>query len=253
MYNITPVLQSLGFLESEIKTYLAALEFGPGTVLDLTKKTHFSRQATYVVIESLTKRGLMSNVIRGKKKYLVAEDPEKLLSYAQRRETDLKDKVRDLERALPELKLKASGERPVVKLFEGKEGALTVLNDIGTTRQGDSPEVYEMEDSDVFFRFIRHEEVLPVLQKLKRINTHVTGLYAGNSRGKTLNSKRYYLPQDMQNIKSTITVYGNKIAIQTFEGKMHSMIIESQAVADTIHILFKLSFKAAELQNFETD
>lgn len=253
MYNITPVLQSLGFLDSEIKTYLAALEHGPGTVLDLTKKTHFSRQATYVVIESLTKRGLMSSLLRGKKKYFVAEDPEKLLAYAERRETDIKEKVGDLKRALPELKLKASGDRPVIKLYEGKEGALTVLNDIGIMRQGNNPEVYEMEDSDLFFRFIQHEDILPVLQKLKRINTHVTGLYYGSPRGKTLNSTRYYLPEDIKGLRSTITVYGNKIAIHTFTGKMHSIIIESQAVVDTLKILFQLAFKAAEAEHFQKD
>lgn len=126
MKDISSILHSLGFLDSEIKTYTSALEHGPATVIDLTKHTRLSRQATYVVIDQLTKRGLMSSVVRGKKKYYVAEDPEKLLSYAQRREVEIKERIRDLESVLPELKMKVGGEKPIVKLFEGKEGARAV-------------------------------------------------------------------------------------------------------------------------------
>lgn len=254
MYNITPVLQSLGFLDSEIKTYLAALEHGPGTVLDLTKKTHFSRQATYVVIDSLTKRGLMSSVLRGKKKYFVAEDPEKLLAYAERREVDIREKVGDLKRALPELKLKASGDRPVIRLYEGKEGVLTVFNDaLETRRTGKDSEIYEIEDMDAFFSSIHHEDILPLLKSHKRFNTKVKGLYQGTPRGKTLESTRYYLPSDIPKFKSSVTIYGNKIVIHTFEGKIHSIIIESKPLADTLRTLLDLGFKAAEFLHFQKD
>ncbi len=254
MYNITPVLQSLGFLESEIKTYLAALEHGPGTVVDLTKKTHFSRQATYVVIDSLTKRGLMSSLLRGKKKYFVAEDPEKLLAYAERREVDIKEKVGDLKRALPELKLKASGDRPVVRLYEGKEGVLTVLNEIMEIKTMEKNAVfYEMEDVDTFFDAIEHKDILPVLQKLKRFNVKVKGLYQGTPRGKTLESIRYFLPSDIPKFKTSITMYGNKIVFHTFEGKLNTIIIESKPLANTLQILFELGLKAAEAEHFQKD
>lgn len=254
MYNITPVLQSLGFLESEIKTYLAALENGPGTVLDFTKKTHFSRQATYVVIDSLTKRGLMSSVLRGKKKYFVAEDPEKLLAYAERREIDIREKVGNLKRALPELKLKASGDRPIVRLYEGKESVLAVLNDIVETKlKGKDTFLYEMEDINTFYNGVAHKDVLPMLQKLKRLDIKVKGLYQGTPLGKTLQGTRYFFPSDIPKFKTSISLYGNKITIQTFEGKVNSIIIESQSLANTLRVLFELGFKAAELEHFQKD
>ncbi|MBI2644792.1 hypothetical protein HYW94_01270 [Candidatus Uhrbacteria bacterium] len=254
MYNITPVLQSLGFLDSEIKTYLSALEHGPGTVLDLTKKTHFSRQATYAVIESLTKRGLMSSVLRGKKKYFVAEDPEKLLAYAERREVDIKEKVGDLKRALPELKLKASGDRPVIRLYEGKESVLAVLNDLADHRFKEGNVIlYEIEDIDTLFNAIDHKDFIPVLQKLKRFNIKAKGFYQGTPRGKTLDSIRYFLPPDVPKFKTSVTMYGNKIIFHTFEGKINTIVIESQSLANTLRVLFELGFKAGELQHFQKD
>jgi len=69
MKDITPILKSLGLLDSEVKTYLASLENGPETVLDLAKLTKLSRQAVYSAIDALTERGLMSSALRGKKRY----------------------------------------------------------------------------------------------------------------------------------------------------------------------------------------
>lgn len=254
MYNITPVLQSLGFLDSEIKTYLTALEHGPGTVLDLAKKTHFSRQATYTVIDSLTKRGLMSSVIRGKKKYFVAEDPEKLLAYAERRETDIREKVGDLKRALPELKLKASGDRPVVRLYEGKESIVAVLNDVIESRvKGKDAVLYELEDIETFYSMISYEDLLPALQKLKRFDIKVKGLYQGTPKGRTIQSTRYFLPPDIPKFKTSITMYGDKVVFHTFERKINTIIIESQSLANTLRVLFDLGFKAAELERFQKD
>jgi len=58
MRNITPILQSLGLLESEVKTYETLLHHGAMTVIDISKRTKLSRQATYVAISGLTDRGL---------------------------------------------------------------------------------------------------------------------------------------------------------------------------------------------------
>src|SRR5512142_2814354 len=130
MKDIAPILKSLGLLDSEVKTYLKALENGPGTVLDLAKSTNLSRQAVYVAINSLTERGLMSSALRGKKRFYAAEHPSKLLEYAKRRNEEMKAQTQDLERLLPEIEMQAGGERPVVKLFEGREGLKAIIADL---------------------------------------------------------------------------------------------------------------------------
>ena len=131
MKDISPILKSLGFLDSETKTYLAALSMGPSTVIDLTKQVKLSRQAVYVAIESLTERGIMSSTLIGKKRFYAAEKPEKLLAYAKRRESELDEHVKDLEKAIPDLELRTGGERPSVKVLEGKEGLRAYLVDLG--------------------------------------------------------------------------------------------------------------------------
>ncbi len=248
MKDIQPILHSLGFLESEIETYLASLNRGPATVLELTKFTKLSRQATYVVIEQLTKRGLMSSVMRGKKKYYVAEEPEKLLAYAHRKEEDVKETIADLEHLLPELKLRVGGEKPVIKVFEGREGMRAVMDDIETTNISSIEEIVDLEAR----RVLRSGTSSSSQNKLKKMGLHLRGFYTSRPTG-TTPAERYFLPKEFTGFKSHIAVYGDKVALFTFEGKTHSMVIESAALAKALHILFDLAFKGASSQGLEKE
>lgn len=243
MKDISPILKALGLLDSEIKLYLKSLEDGPGTVLDLAKATGLSRQAIYVAIDSLTKRGLMSSALRGKKRFYASEHPDKLLVYAKRRDTEMHERVEDLERLLPELELAAGGEKPVVRVFEGKEGLRAFIADAQSSKP---KEIHEIADLEAVQVVMAPNDVQPVRTELKKMNTFVHGLYAGEPSGKTLESERFILPAEYRGFKSNITIYGDKIALVTLEGKMFSVLIESGALAKTLRILFKLALKGAK-------
>jgi len=147
MADLKAIFNAIGFLKSETKTYLAGLELGPATVIDLSKKTGLSRQATYQAIKLLSERGILSSMQQGKKTYYVAESPKKLLSYAKRYEANVKERLKELEEAVPELSLLVGGEKPVVRLFEGKEGSRAILEDIALSKP---KEVWEIGDLVAF-------------------------------------------------------------------------------------------------------
>ncbi len=240
--DIYTILKGLGFVGSEIKTYLASLEHGPATVIELTKMTKLSRQATYVVIDSLTARGLMSSLIKGKKRYYISEDPEKLLAYSRRHELEMQERLRDLERVMPSLKLKQSGDRPVVKMFEGKGGILTILEDMIISKP---KTFYEISDLESIKHILKSEELIEKLQQLKKIGTTAKGLISGDPVGKTIAVKRYYLPKEESGFKADILLYNNKIAFLSCVGKLPSIVIESEVIAHAMKILFEYAFRGA--------
>jgi HTH-type transcriptional regulator, sugar sensing transcriptional regulator len=241
MKDIVPILRSLGLLDSEVKTYMTALEKGAGTVLDFSKHTRLSRQAIYVAIESLTERGLMSSALHGKKRFYAAEHPDKLLAYAERREQEMKERIHDLKRALPEIELQMGGEKPVVKVFEGKEGLKAVLAEI--QRMG-SAESVEITDVDAMKNVLSQADLQPIHNELHRKQVHNKGIYASkNPSPSMVKGDRYYLPPHISNFKANIGIYEDKIALVTFEGKMYSVLIESKALSKTLRLLFDLAFK----------
>lgn len=239
MKDFEPILRTLGLLDSEIKTYLSALENGPSTVLELSKLTKLSRQASYTAIESLVSRGLMTSVLQEKKRFYAADHPQKLVDFARRREAQMKEHIQELTQSLPELELRVSGEKPVVKVYEGKEGVRAMMADIKVSKPTSSQEIADLE---AMYKVLTVEDLTPMRNELKRLGTHVEGLYAGEPSRKIASSERHLLPKSMSDFKANITIYNDKIALVTFEGKMHSVLIESKALAKTLRILFGLAF-----------
>ena len=75
-------LKKFGLSEKEARVYLAALELGQASVQDIAKKSAVNRATTYLMIESLEKRGLMYKLIKNKKKLFAADTPERFLYLA---------------------------------------------------------------------------------------------------------------------------------------------------------------------------
>ncbi|MCX6729918.1 MAG: BlaI/MecI/CopY family transcriptional regulator, partial [Candidatus Portnoybacteria bacterium] len=79
MKNIN-VLQQFGLSNNEAKVYLAGLEIGQASIQDLAQKSQVKRTTIYTVLEGLKEKGLMSQIKRGSKAFLVSENPENLLA-----------------------------------------------------------------------------------------------------------------------------------------------------------------------------
>ncbi|MBU0624865.1 hypothetical protein KKF05_00815 [Patescibacteria group bacterium] len=246
MNKVVPILKSLGLLDSEVSTYLAALERGPSTVIDLAKASKLSRQATYTAIELLTERGLMSSVLHGKKRFYSAEPPPKLLAYAKRKDTEMHDQVHDLERLMPELELQVGGEKPTVKVFEGKEGIKTIIQDIQNSAAKES---YEITDADALYSVLTPADLKELRNTLQRRNKKIKGIYSGKVGSKGINVRRKLLPAEDGGFQSNIGIYGNSIAMVTFTGKMHSLLIESPPLAKALKILFDYAYRSVEKED----
>lgn len=184
----------------------------------------------------------MSSTTIGKKRLYSAERPEKLLAYAKRREQELDGHVKDLEEAVPELELRAGGQRPSVRVLEGKEGLRAYLVDLSK----ENPKiVYELTDRDAMYRVVTKEDLEPVRGHLIKTNSHLKALYAGNIPVRP-NSEIYPLPEEYTKFGSDITVYGNKIVLVSFGSKMQTVIIEEERLAAAMRILFEIAFKEAK-------
>ena len=192
MKDISPILRSLGLADSDVTTYLNALQHGPSTVVDLSKRTNLSRQAVYLSIDAMTERGLMSSIQRGKKRYFTAEPPTKLLAYAKRRAQQVEDHIGDLEKAIPQLELRVGGEKPVVRLYEGKEAVRAHLEDAQKNRV---KHIDEMSDLEALGNAFSEEDLDTLRKHIVKNSTTVRKLYTVPPTGPKGNAR--YLPKSM--------------------------------------------------------
>lgn len=239
MKDISSILRALGLAESDVTTYMNTLQHGPSTVVDLSKRTNLSRQAVYLSIDAMTERGLMSSIQRGKKRYFTAEPPTKLLAHAKRQAQKVEEHISDLEKAIPQLELQIGGEKPVVRLFEGKEAVRAHLDEVTKSR---SKEIYELADLDALASAVEDKDVETVKKALYEKKPQIHGLY--HTTVDSIKKPQHdYFPKSVEGFKSNITVFGNTILLSTLGGKMYSVAIEDKNIAESLKLLISYAKK----------
>jgi len=241
-------LKEIGLSENEAKVYLAMLELGPATVLEISAKAEVNRPTTYVQIESLKKKGLASAQTKGKKQMFIAESPEQLDFMIEREKKEIEQKKDELKKILPELTnlFDVSGDKPQVRFFEGKEGLIKMPDELIRIHP---EEVLDFASTEAILKiFPDHVKKYSSRRvkkgiKAKVIYTDTKGAVLKRHDEEMLREAKYVSP-DIFPFKSDITIYTDNIAISALEGKAVGVIITHKELANSFRALFNLLWQS---------
>lgn len=246
MKSILTQLEALGLSENEVKVFLASLELGSATAQELAAKAAVVRPTAYVAIGGLTKRGLMSSFIKGKKKYFTAEKPSKLLKLVQEEKKKLADHEEKLKRVMPELEalISLSADKPEVKYYEGLEG-LSRMQEMVFESKAQSIDI--IGSAEVVRNVVPEDSRILYLAKLKKNN--VKGRYlvltnggkftkpqivSSNWQFKTLKSKPM--------ISGEVAVFGDYVSLISYQDKPYGFLVKSKDISDLVSLMFNLGW-----------
>jgi len=234
---IKETLQELGLNEKESLIYLKLLEQKNCTASKLAKLGKINRTTAYLELENLTKKGLVSFVIKDSKRYYQAASPDKLLEILETRKAKLKE-------VLPILKKRHKSIEPFqFEVFEGKEGIKTFYQDI--LKEG--KEVLAFGVTGKAFEILRFE--FPHFIK-KYEKAKLTARYLANKDSKRLlktlpksKVKVKYLPEKYKSEITTI-IYSNKIAIQSLiKENLFVIVISDKKLSEGYKNYFEFMWK----------
>jgi sugar-specific transcriptional regulator TrmB len=243
-------LEKLGLSEKEAMVYLAALETGPAPVQAISRKAEVNRATTYVMIEALMQKGLMSTFDKGKKSMFTAEKPERLHRIVHHERATVDEKEQTIKKILPDLDAicAAAGERPKVSFYEGEEGLEAMRETIFEIKADEIQDFISFDD-------LRH--LLPQDHWKK----HNDRLAKKKVAGRTIYTSDKYevpaeagkhlwefrrIPKNQFPMHGELTVYGNKVAMVALKGKLVGVIIESKEMALMVRSMFDLAWLQAE-------
>ncbi|MGH7141616.1 MAG: TrmB family transcriptional regulator [Minisyncoccia bacterium] len=238
-------LEDFGLSEKEARVYLAALEIGRATADQLAKHAKIVRSTTYVQLDSLMQKGLMSTYEEGKKTYFAPESPEMLQRLIAKQKDDLALKERDLGNFLPDLvrHFESAGERPVVRFFTGKEGITAMREE--TLILNKDEEVLIIYSLDALEGIYSYDELREYTQKRSKKGIRIRSIYTKKDGQLAkeditpLASRRFISYQQMP-ITSDFFIFRDKVAIMALQGNIFGTIIESKQIADSFRIFFSL-------------
>lgn len=238
------ILIKLGFSEKEAKLYLACLELGAGTVVEISRKSDITRGSAYDVLEEMLDKGYVSKLHKDRHMIFSPVDPEVL-------KKRFEERIRNFEMALPELKgLFNKQSRPKVRYFEGLEGIKRVYEDTLTAtteilNYANSREIrihWPTYDNDYVKQRVKKQIFLKGIApdddyglKVKKDDRHC------------LRETRLLTSKDFS-FTNEINIYDNKVAITSYQNELIGIIIESQEIADTQRDIFKMAWAFAEMK-----
>lgn len=240
--TLEETLIKLGLEQKEAKIYLASLELGPATVLQIAKKAGIKRPTAYLVIDSLAEKGYFAKTQKQKKFLYLAEKPEALQRNLHNKEELLREAAPLLEAVMATAK-----DRPKIQIFEGLEGVKEVYGEIY-----ESPEI-------TFFGSIKDIQPLfaDMLKKISNISKNKKPVirdlltshpddvaYAKKVIQENENYEVRLLPPNL-NFSIDCAIYGNKVAVLAVKKDLFAVVIESKDVADSLRALHSLAWQSA--------
>ena len=240
--ELSEVLEKIGLNEKEARVYLALLELGTASVQGTAWKAGIKRPTTYLVLDELRQKGLVSVVPQAKKRLFQAESPEILISELGRKEELVK-------RFLPHLQaiFNAKKEKPQVQLFEGQIGVKKVYDKIlaakevrffATIRDFISfyPEFADNLKTKAKQGFIRVKEILS--------QNPVDIAFA-----KTVSHDEFYqhrfTPSENEFLTDNV-VFDDSVAFFSYQPNMFAVMITSKGINQSLRVLFEMAWKGAE-------
>lgn len=233
----TKTLQDLGLSEKEAQVYLALLQVENDSIIDIAKKTEINRTTVYPIIEGLLKKGLVSEVQSGKKIFYQAESPERLETFVERQKLLFEEKARTIKDIIPQLKAtqRDSGEKPVIKMYEGHDGIVSSVEDFSTNME-EGGVLYNIYSRDLVEELFSQQDRTRIFQKRKKINVPSRSVYTCSTKDlkETEGDVRIRLDHEKYNLACDISIAGDVTRISTLRNHLSSLIIKNKDVADTL-------------------
>lgn len=248
---LTSALIEFGLSDKEARIYLSLLESDTQTIQEVAKNAGVNRSSTYVILESLKRKGLVFS-IEGKMKYIAASPDilKKQIEDASIKTKTIKEKINNI---LPDLKAlhRDTKHKPIVRVYQGKTGIETFYESLLSAKMGtimrafSQPNVLQNLGDGYFMKLASRRVGLGIhLKAIYPQNVKQTFDFSDSAAKKVLAEFRF-LPNKTQTFSSDFRIYDDKIAL-TSEKDEFGIIIENKDIAEAVKFIFDLAWENAE-------
>ncbi len=240
--NVNQLLaRNLDLTPVEISVYLATLELGEATVLEIARKSGVKRTSIYNFIDSLKNRQILLETKKKKRSVFSAVNPHQLVELS-------KAKARELEHMLPQLLAinNRAQHKPRVTFHENIEGIKEAYSDMLETQKpivgwSDYKHMIPTLGKEYCAYFPPERAKRGIPYKAIAADTPENRSYAKDD-AKVLRETKFISPGS--DLKTEINVYGNKVLLASFRSHPAFVVmIEDRDIAETLRVTWKELWK----------
>lgn len=237
-------IEKFGLSANEVKVYIGLIQHGAGTANEIAIHAGLKRSTAYVQLTSLIASGLVSTYKLKKKTFFAAESPRNLERLLDKKISAIEVQKKNIEELISDLAqvFVKKDTRPIVRVFEGSEGLLTMHNELLCSGV---QEYYAACSLDEIYSIFSGDELSSFTKK--RTETGIFEYLLYNKSGRTApkealqESKR--VSAETFPFNTNIYVYGDVVSFTSTSGKIFGLTITNENIARSIRSLFVLAWQ----------
>ena len=250
--RINSLLKQFGCNQRESEIYIHSLKIGASTVQEIAQRLKYNRITAHSAIEQFIKKGLLCETRKGKRRLIMADNPDALHHLLQKKENELKlvkinlDYVEQLLSSFQS----PDSSRPIVKFYEGTDGFKKMLEETLDAKS----EVLVFTYVDLFSELVGPDYLENYFKRRAAKNIYTKLIfppcpfaYRVNSKAKEYKIEVRLLRKGLK-WKAGIFSWNNWLSIKSFtEGKITSTLIENADIAFFYrNVVFPLCWEQAK-------
>lgn len=246
----------MGLSDKEIEIYLAGLKFEQATIQKLLEATNIKRSTIYIVLERLKQRGLVSQVLKNRKKVFEMATPEKLLEIAQKEKEKAARQEKDIKRIFSELKNLSKKPQFVtdIKIYEGFGGIRDILREFVKIKNPSyaiysSHYLNKLEQSSLAKTIAEIEKTrrksrnkISIITNPNPISVRFYGLEETDIR------EFRFLPENIK-LPAMLDICGDKIALSYLSEPCGTILIQNEMISQMTRLMFDIIWQSLEGKN----
>jgi len=243
--NINTELEKQGLNEKQIKVYLAILELGRGTIINIARKTLIKRTTVYDLVIQLLQLGYISESKKGRRRLFIAEDPAIMIIRK-------KQGLEEFEQAIPLLSnlYQKAITKPEIKFYDGINGIRNIMEELLLIKGKEQLYWSSIEDLVDLFGSVYMKSWVK-----KRIKNGIWSKVLLVKRRDQIEEefkaddkylrKIHWLPKNY-NFSGIICIFDNKIAFISSKKESFGFIVESNDLSDMLKLIFESMWNMTE-------
>lgn len=245
MKKITDYLQKLGLTEVQAILYQGLLEIGPTTVMELAEHVDIKRITAHFNIKNLIEKGLVTQTIRGARRQIMAEPPERLEYFVKQKldaVNNLQGRFPDfldiIHTSFPKVQTRKNVE---IKYYEGKQAVMHIYKEALKAKEFRAY-VTNKELLKVFP--INHDLFAETFKKRKEMQIWEIMDDSPEARlyiNKMPQENRFhykFIPKDVNLSIIDYMIFDGKVAIVNFEKKVTGILIINERYYNNAKALY---------------
>ena len=247
MKNLQSSLEYIGLTPKEAKIYVALLELGEASVVQIAKSAGIKRTTVYNILPDFINRGLATSTFKKKRKVYFVEDPRSL-------KNDIKEKGNVIDKLMPELLAiqNVIPSKPRITFYEGLGGMKDLYQDtLEGSKEGET--ILSYTGLADFSNLMPEEYANYYIRERAKRKIRIRII---TSDSPTAQSWKNTAAQDLRDIRivdnpnfrfnADMEIYANKVALISYRENFLGVIVESKEINQMQRAAFELMWNSLQ-------